>query len=209
MKEKKQKIPKEKKNFAERFSERMPLKKRLKVAMFAIIGLPLCIAITFTACVIFMGDSSFAYSDEVYDSIILAVKAYTKEGEGMGTLALQNSGIKEIHWDYVDGQSKLVCSIQNGFFNAKVTTDLTGNYVISGFHRNFNSRTEYMYFYWFCMGLMFLLGGIALWFLSIGLYHLIMRICYKPFTKKVPEDENPTPVTSKETTQPNAQEEAC
>ena len=49
---------------------------------------------------------------------------------------------------YENGQTKLVCSIQDDYFLAEVTVILSKNFTIISNSRNFNSLEEYMTSYW-------------------------------------------------------------
>lgn len=124
-----------------------------------------------------MGNGAHEYSDETYKLIEEAISKCMIQEAGPDIVALQNfldnpetigdtesTDTSETVGDseaagksetigryfsaYENGQTKLVCSIQDDYFLAEVTVILSKDFTIISNFRNFNSLEEYMASYW-------------------------------------------------------------
>lgn len=89
--------------------------------------------------------------------------------------------------------SYVVSSIKNGFFEAEVTRNLADDLsTMEEPERNFNSLGQYMIHFWFIFGLCFIIGGIALWFISEAVIYGILRFIFWVATKKIANTKHPS-----------------
>lgn len=152
MKEKKQKVPKErKKSFLPDLSKHPKVVKSLN-ALFAILLFSICLFVSYLYWIQAIGDGAYKYSDETYERIENAIATCAIQDVGLDALALQKE-ITRFVASYENGNTQLVCSIRDGYFNAEVTATLSGDYVITGSSRNYNSLDEYMNDFWLTFGL--------------------------------------------------------
>lgn len=190
MKEKKQKTPKERKRFSlPNFSTHPKLVKILNT-LFVILLFSICLFVSYLYWIQAIGDGAYKYSNETYEHIENAIATCTIPEVGLDALSLQKEVTKFVV-SYENGNTELVCSIRDGYFNAVVTATLSEDYVIINSSRNYNSLDEYMKGFWLTFGLYVFfstLGACCLIELSFfGISALKSRISKKTTNKSKPE----------------------
>ncbi len=138
-----------------------------------------------------MGDGAHKYSDETYELIEEAISKCMVQEAGPDIVALQNfldnpktiegseaaddsevtdkaETVGKYFSTYENGQTKLVCSIQDGYFLAEVTVILSKDFTITSNSRNFNSLEEYMASYWNDLERCIFTSTLLIWGVAAG-----------------------------------------
>lgn len=191
MKEKKQKTQKErKKSFLPDLSK-YPKVVKLLNTMFAILLFSICLFVSYQYWIQSIGDGAYKYSNETYEHIEKAIATCAIPDVGLDALSLQKEVTKFVA-SYENGNTELVCSIRDGYFNAVVTATLSEDYVITGSSRNYNSLSEYMNHFWLAFGLrVFFSALIACCLIELsflGISALKSRASKKTAAKSMSED---------------------
>lgn len=152
MKEKEQKPIKERKKTSLPNFSKYPKLVKLLNALFVILLFSICLLVSYQYWIQTIGDGAYKYSNETYEHIENAIATCAIPGVGLDALPLQKEVTKFVV-SYENGNTELVCSIRDGYFNAVVTATLSEDYVITRSSRNYNSLDEYMNDFWLTFGL--------------------------------------------------------
>jgi len=189
MKEKKQKVPKDrKKSFLSKLSNFPKLVKLLN-SLFPILLFSICILVSYQYWIRAIGDGAYKYADATYEHIENAIATCVIPEVGLDALALQKEVTKFVV-SYENGNTELICSIRDGsYFNAIVTATFSENYVITSNYRNYNSLGEYMNHFWLTFGIRVFLSALIACFLIelsfLGISALKSRIAKKTTDKSL------------------------
>ena len=174
-----------------------------------------------------MGDGAYKYSDETYKLIEEAISKYMLQEVGPDIVALQNfldtpktieatkavdnseatdksETVGKYFSTYENGQTKLVCSIQDDYFLAEVTVILSKNFTIISNSRNFNSLEEYMTSYWNDLELRIFTSTLLIFGVVVGFTFIFFGSVAFIYTKvKVAKEKKASSTTASQVTTPN------
>lgn len=177
MKEKKEKKQQDRQNSKfKNLLSKLPKELKIFLSLLAVVVLSALVLffghhVSYKYWIHEMGDGAHEYSDETYKLIEEAISKYMIQEAGPDIAALQNfldnpetignteatddskavdksETVGKYSSTYENGQTKLVCSIQDDYFLAEVTVILSKDFTIISNSRNFNSLEEYMTSYW-------------------------------------------------------------
>ena len=119
---------------------------RIITAIIAVLVLIACFNEAYDYTKLAIGDGAYKYSDDSYTYIEESVKNYLGE-DGPNIANLQES-IPIFTAHYENGKTILVCTLQDGFFRAEVTSVISKDFQLEKSTRNFNSLSEYQEYFW-------------------------------------------------------------
>ncbi|MCI8621191.1 MAG: hypothetical protein HFJ50_05580 [Clostridia bacterium] len=116
-----------------------------------------------------IGDGAYKYDEGAYEYINESIKNYL--GEDGPSIALLQENIPKWTSSYENGETILVCTLQDGFFCAEVTARITKDFKLIETTRNFNSLEEYQDYFWHTVRMITLENGLIIFgIISIVLF---------------------------------------
>lgn len=149
--------------------------KEVVTSKLVIAIIPVFIVIAYAATIIIIGNGAYGYDESSYGALERLINEYVVPGAGIDTLAIRESAELTLN-DRSNKPRQLVINKKNGYFNAKITVDLTEDYGVNGKHRNYNSQTEYIQWYWVVFGISIFVGGPILWLFSMSILYFILTL---------------------------------
>lgn len=183
-----------KKGFVARYEEmRHSAWKVAGMFLYTIIAIPSFIAVSFYINWLLIGDGFYNYSEKAYDDIKTVVETNVVQDMGINTTEIKNVVDKYV-LSYEDGETTLKCTIQQGYFEATVTTKISATFELYDSERNYNSEAEYMGHFLPIFAARTIGGGLVAWLLitalAVGLMQFIILLI-KCFTDKTNSEEKP------------------
>ncbi|MCI9177895.1 MAG: hypothetical protein HFJ28_04945 [Clostridia bacterium] len=173
-------------------------KSFVKDARFSIPCLLVAIVLSYVLCLNLIGNGANGYIDQMYENLTETVKSSLLNKETLqieeadmegfrptydATLLQQN--VDKYSVEYENGQNKMVCVKENGFFKAKITVILTDEFFLVGEPtRNFVSAESYNTYFWIVFGVSIFGAALLIWIVSEAVFYGMLRLAIASSYKK-------------------------
>ena len=180
----------------------------VKDARFSIPCLLVSMILSFVLCVNLIGNGANGYIDQMYENLVVTVKSSLINKETVELEEADMEGFRPTYdatliqpnvtryfMEYENGQNKMVCVKENGFFKAEITAILTNDFFLVGEPtRNFASAESYNLYFWVVFGVSILGAALLIWIVldavSYGILRLAIAISCKKHSIALQTEEN-------------------